>query len=188
MSATSVNKLIDSFENPTIPLINSKPIYARIHSLHKLLNSNLVSARNNLGCGTVGHLCLNLYPAVYATLSATKVVPPPNTGAAPVILAGATGPKAASLRYSHNVTKIAFNMFQNIDCALRQKLLGTVKENFVRVLYRTHRGYRRSIRWICSPTCTRRMPSSPMRTGLRTTSTSERHTLPQTPSRLSSGR
>ena len=39
---------------------------------------------------------------------------------------------------------VAFNMLQNMDRALRQQLLGTIKENFVCVLHRTHLGYSRS--------------------------------------------
>ena len=35
-------------------------------------------------------------------------------------------------------------MLQNMDRALRQQLLGTIKENFVCVLHRTHLGYSRS--------------------------------------------
>ena len=72
-----------------------------IHALHKLLNLNASSVNTNLGCGTLGHLCLTLAPTIYVTLSATRVVPPPNPGATPVILAGATRPKAASIRYAH---------------------------------------------------------------------------------------
>ena len=89
----------------------------------------------------MGHLCLILSPTVYTTLLATQVVPPPNTGATLVILTGATGPKAASLCYTHNPETITFNMFQKMDHALRQQLMGAVEDNFVHVLYRPHRGY-----------------------------------------------
>ena len=35
-------------------------------------------------------------------------------------------------------------MFQNMDRALCQQLLGAIEENFVRVLYMPHHGYSRS--------------------------------------------
>ena len=38
-----------------------------------------------------------------------------------------------------------FTMFQNMDCAFRQQLLGTVEDKFVFVLHRPHQGYSRSI-------------------------------------------
>ena len=97
MAATSVNNLVESFKNPTIPPIDGKTTYATIHALHELLNLNEVSVNTNIGCGTLRHLCLALSPTVYTTLSATRVVTPRNPVATPFILAGATGPKAESI-------------------------------------------------------------------------------------------
>ena len=65
MAATSVDKLAEGFKNPTIPLIDGKPMHATIHAMHDLLNSNAASVNTNLGCGTLGHLCLTLSPTVY---------------------------------------------------------------------------------------------------------------------------
>ena len=111
MAAPTVNKLVESFENPSIPLIDGEPTYATLHAMHELLNSNVLSVTTNLGCRTLGHLCLTLSPTIYATLLTTQVVPPPNPGATPVIPAGANGPEAASLE---------FNIFNNVDRALCQ--------------------------------------------------------------------
>ena len=86
MAAPSVNNIVESFENPTIPPIDGKLTYATFHDMHKLLNSNATSVDTNLGCGTLGHLCLILSPTVYATLLTTQFVPPTNTGLTPVIL------------------------------------------------------------------------------------------------------
>ena len=116
-----------------------------IHSLHYFLNSNAASVNTNLGCVTMGNLCLTYTPTVYENLLATPVVPPPNTRAAPVIPAGAIGPGSAPLRYAHNAATIAFTMFQNMDRALCQQILGSAEEKFVRVLHRPHRGYSGSI-------------------------------------------
>ena len=109
--------------------------------MHELLNLNAASVNTNLGCGTLGHLFLTLSPTVYATLLTTRVVPPPNPRATPVIPAGATGPKAASIRYAHDAATLASNMFHNFNCALRQQLLGVVKDTFVQVNHKPHRGY-----------------------------------------------
>ena len=40
MVAISVNKLVESFENPTIPPIDGEPMYDTMHVLHELLNLN----------------------------------------------------------------------------------------------------------------------------------------------------
>ena len=77
MAATSFDKLVKSFKNPTIPPIDGNPMYAKIHAMYKLLNWNAVSVNTNLGCGTLRHLCLTLPPTVYTNLSTTQVVPLP---------------------------------------------------------------------------------------------------------------
>ena len=38
MSATPTDKLVESFENPTIPTIDGELTYATIHSLNNILN------------------------------------------------------------------------------------------------------------------------------------------------------
>ena len=116
-------------------------MYATFHAMHKLLNSNAVYVTTNLGCSTLGNLCLTLSPTVYETLSTTRVVPPLNPGATPVIPAGATGPESASIRYTHDAETLVFNTFSNVDRALRQQLLGAFKDTFLQVKHKTHSGY-----------------------------------------------
>ena len=140
MAAPSDN-LVESFEDPSIPPIDGDPTYATLHAMPELLKSKAASVTTNLGWGTLGHLCLTLSPTVYATLLTTRVVSPPNPGAMPVIPAGATGPKAASIRYAHDVATLAVNTFNNVDRALFQQLLGVVKYTFLRVKHKPHRGY-----------------------------------------------
>ena len=141
MTAPSVDKRIESFENPNIPPIDGELTYATLYAMHKLLNSNAASVSTNLGYGTLGHLCLTLSPTVYATLLTTRVVPPLNPGATPVIPAGATGPDAVSIQYAHDEDTLAFNTLSNVDRALRQQLIGAVKYTFLRVKHKPHRGY-----------------------------------------------
>ena len=71
MAATSVDKIVEIFENSTIPPIDSKPMYAKIHAMYELLNSNAASVNTNLGCDTLIYLCITLSPTVYATLLKT---------------------------------------------------------------------------------------------------------------------
>ena len=99
------------------------------------------SVSSNLGFNTLGYLCLTLSPTVYMTLLATPAVPPPNTGAGPVIPVGTTIPKAYLHQYAHSAATVVFNIFQNIYRALCQKLLGAVKDNFFHFLHRPHLRY-----------------------------------------------
>ena len=141
MAAPSIDKLVESFENPSISPIDGEPTYATLHAMHELLNLNAESVNTNLGCGTLGHLCLTLSPTVYATVLTTRFVPPCNNGAIPVIPAGATGPEAASIRYAHDTATLEFNTFHNVDRALIQKLLGAIEDTFVLIKQKPHRGY-----------------------------------------------
>ena len=141
MLVTSINNLVESFENPTILLINNKPMYNTIHTLHKLLKSNTAYFHTKLVCSTLVHMFLTLSPTVYATLLAASVIPPTNPGAVLVILAGTTRPEEASIQYAHKEAMVAFEMSQNIDRALRQQLLGAVEDNFVRVPHMPHLSY-----------------------------------------------
>ena len=120
MAAPTVNKLVESFDNPHIPLIKGEPTYATLHGMHDLLNSNAASVATKLGCGTLGHLCLTLPPTVYATPLTTRVAPPLNPGAMPVILSVTTIPEAASIWYANDAARLDFNTFANVDRALRQ--------------------------------------------------------------------
>ena len=109
--------------------------------MHELLNSNTASVNTNLGCGTLGHLCLTLSPTVYTTLSTTQVIPTPNPGATPVIPEGATGSKAASIQYAHNAATLAFNNFHNVNRALHQQLIGAIEDTFMPVKHKPHKEY-----------------------------------------------
>ena len=144
MASPTVDKLVESFKNPHIPPIDGEPTYATLHGMHELLNSNATSVATNLGCGTLGHLCLTLSPTIYFTFSTTIVVVPLNPGATPVIPDGATGPEAASIRYAHDAATLDFNTFLNVDRALRQQLLGAVDDTFLQVPHKPHHGYSRS--------------------------------------------
>ena len=56
MAAPSIDKLVESFENPSISPIDGEPTYATLHAMHELLNLNAESVNTNLGCGTLGHM------------------------------------------------------------------------------------------------------------------------------------
>ena len=120
MADPSVEKIVESFKNPSIPPIDGETTYTTLHAMYDLLNSNAASVTTNLGCGTLVHLCLTLSPTIYATLLTTRVVSPPNPGATPVIPAGATGPEAESIRYAHDAATLAFNTFNNVNHVLCQ--------------------------------------------------------------------
>ena len=45
------------------------------------------------------------------------------------------------IRYVNDAATLAFNTFHNVNCALRQQHIDAVKDTFVRVNHKPHRGY-----------------------------------------------
>ena len=100
-----------------------------------------MSVQSNLGCGTLGLLFLTFSPAVYATLSTIVFVPPVNPGSEPNILTGATGAAITDLQYHHAEATKIFTEYKNTDKDLRQLLLASTDELYVRSLRHKYIGY-----------------------------------------------
>ena len=131
---SSIEKTVDGLPFPTINPIIGTPDYESIADIHIKLNSNAASVQSNLGCGTLGLLFLTVSPAVYAILSTTAFIPPVNPGPKPSIPTGATGAVIADLQYRHIESTKIFTEYENTDKALRQILLTSTDELYVRYL------------------------------------------------------
>ena len=93
----SINKILEAMPHSSIPPIIGQSTYSSIHKIDQYLRSNATSIQSNLGCGTLGLIYLTLSLAVYATLSATLLVPPPNPGATVTIPSTATAAQTSSI-------------------------------------------------------------------------------------------
>ena len=89
------------------PIIG-QPTYSSIHEIHQFLSSNATSIQSNLGYGTLGLIYLNLSTTVYATLSATLFVPPPNLGATATIPSTTTASQTSSICRAHDEAQEIF--------------------------------------------------------------------------------
>ena len=132
--STAIDKIMDGFPLPTIPPIVGTPTYNTIAEVNLKLNSNSASVQSNLGCGTLGLLQLTVSPAVYNTLSVTNFVVPVNPGSAPITPANSTGTQITKLCYAFDTVAAIFNEYDRTNKALRQILLTTVDEMFIRSL------------------------------------------------------
>ena len=138
---TAIYKIVDGFPFPTIPPIVGTPKYNTIAEVNLKLNSNATSVQSNLGCGTFGLLQLTVSSAIYNTLSVTTSVVPINPGSSPDIPANSTGAQITELRYAFDTASALFNKYDCTDKALRQILLSTVDEIFIRSLRHKYVGY-----------------------------------------------
>ena len=138
---SSIDKIVEGFPSRMIDPIVRAPNYKKIAKVHLKLNLNAASVHSNLINGTLGLLYQNLSPAVYSTLSATTFVVPVNPGADPVIPTGSTTPQKYDLRYSFTAAKNIFTEYDRTDKSLRQQLLLSIDEMFVRSLRHKVIGY-----------------------------------------------
>ena len=141
---SSIEKIVDGFPFPTIDPIIGTTDYESIADFHLKLNSNAVSVQSNLGCGTLGLLFLTVSPAVYTTLSTTVFVLPVNPVPEPIVPTGSTSAAIANLRYHHTESTKIFTEYKNRDKALRQLLLASTDEIYVRSLQHKYIGYRKT--------------------------------------------
>ena len=72
-------------------------MYDTILELHSQISANSASAQSHIGRGAHKHISLFVTPVVYITLLAVPFATPPNLGANPKILPGATGPQISSI-------------------------------------------------------------------------------------------
>ena len=138
---SSIEKITEGFPFPRIPPIVGQPCYETIAELQLQLNANAASVQSNLGCGQFGHLWLTVQPAVYATISEVEFIPPVNPGGTPIIPDLSTGAQIASIRYTFAQDTALFQRFDNVDKALKQMLIASVDEIFIKSLRNQYVGY-----------------------------------------------
>ncbi len=141
-SLTSVDKIQASFPIQAVPPLIGEPTFESINSLHRILKANAASVPTALGGGVLGHLTLVLPANEYATLSATAFPPPNNPGPTVVVpVAGGTAAQLATAERVHKELLRIWNLYHDTDKALKQQLLSTVENVYLRALSNRHTGY-----------------------------------------------
>ena len=141
MTATTAEKIIESFPHPTIIPIIGQPNYESIAEVHLKLNTNAASVHSHRGNGNLGLLFLTVTPEVCDTLSDVPFDPPPNPGQHPCMPEGSTGPQIADLRRQHREACEEYLQYDQTDKALKSLLIAAVDEVYVRSLRHKYVGY-----------------------------------------------
>ena len=132
--STAIEKIVDRFPFPMIPPIFGTPTYHTISEVNLKLNSNAASVQSNLCYGTLVLLQLTVSPVLYNTLSVSTSVVPINPGSSSKILANCTGAQLTKICYAFGTAAALFSEYYRSDKDLRQILLTTVEEMFIRSL------------------------------------------------------
>ena len=123
MTASTAEKIIESFPHPTMLPIIGQPTYETIAEVHLKLNANAASVNSHRGKGQLGLLYLTLKQEVHNTLSEVPFETPVNPGQHPNTPEGSSGPQAASKRKQHEELFNEFLTYDQTDKALKSFLI-----------------------------------------------------------------
>ena len=126
--------LLDNFQYPMITTIRGEPTYETIRDLQQKLLANTASVPTNMGGGQHGYLSLTLKPEVYFNLTGNIFTPPTNPGPMPNIVLGMDEAQSAMLEKQHKVLKHMFNEYTSMSNALKQLIVGAIKNTYIRIL------------------------------------------------------
>ena len=136
MSYNNMDNIIASMLEFVIPPLQGPPNLEYLTKLNTYLNSCSASVHSNHGCGRLGHIPLTDPPAIYALISATKLVVPTNSGST-VQLGTEKSPAAAiisSLTREHAENLRVWKTYTDTDKACNQKLLSLVPKVYYHTL------------------------------------------------------
>ena len=138
-SATSVEKVIESFPIPVLTRISGQLTYEKLREVNKELNANAASVASARGGGAHGHLALTVSPTVYATLSATPFTAPvmPTRGNP----AGMTGPQIENANRIYDAAITEYTTYVNLQKALRKQLIAAVDPLFLDAIKQPYVGF-----------------------------------------------
>ena len=139
-SVPSVEDITNAF--PTaITKITCEPNYESLKTLKDELKANAASIPTTLGGGTHGYLGLILSPAAYATIAATQFIEPIYPGQHPNVPAGTSATNTSTIVRCHTEDLRQWREFKNVNTALKNQLLSTLDDIYIRALKDRHVGY-----------------------------------------------
>ena len=139
-SVPSVEDITNAFPTP-ITKITGKPNYKGLKNLKDQLKANAASIPTTLGGGTHGYLGLILSPAAYATIAATQFIEPIYPGQHPNIPAGTSTANTSTIVRRHTEDLHQWREFKNVNTTLKNQLLSTLDDIYIRTLKDHHVGY-----------------------------------------------
>ena len=147
-SVPSVEDITNTFPTP-ITKITGEPNYESLKHLKDQLKANAASIPTTLGGGNHGNLGVILSPATYTTIAATQFVELIYPGQHPNIPAGSSAVNISTIVRFHTEDLHKWRKFKNINTALKNQLLTSIDDIYVRALKDRHVGYmNQSIRTI----------------------------------------
>ena len=137
----SLESIKELFPHPVISRQIGAPTYETINDVHTKLKANASSVPTTLGGGAHGLLGLMLGPATYLAITGHNFATPPNPGAQPVIAPGTTRPRIEGIVRAHASDLRTYQEASRTDQALKQILLDSFDDKYLRGLRNRHTAY-----------------------------------------------
>lgn len=138
---TTMETVKENFPHPHIPAQPGMPTYDIIASVHRKLKANAASVASTLGGGTHGLLGLTILPATYQTVTGYPFIPPINPGNLPTIAPTASQAHIGEAVRQHKERLKIWKEYNATDLALKNQLLTTFDEVYLKGLRNRHVGY-----------------------------------------------
>ena len=136
-----MEEIKDCFPHPHIPAQPGMPTYEIIAASHRKLKANAASVTSTLGGGNHGLLGLTILPATYQTVTGHVFVAPVNPGSLPNIAPAATQAQIGEAVRQHKERLKIWRQFNATDLALKNQILSTFDEVYLKGLRNRHVGY-----------------------------------------------
>jgi hypothetical protein len=146
--AATVDEITKHFLFPTLPRHTGTPTYETIAATHAKLKINASGVPTPLGGGQFGHLLgLVMSPNAYLTLANEPFTRPANPGIHPTIPPRSTAAQLAEIACQHQADTKTWIECQNTDTALKNILISSIDEQFIKSLHNRNTGFVTSTTW-----------------------------------------
>jgi hypothetical protein len=141
MSTPTIETIIDSFPNQTIPAIEGEPKYETIKNVEKLLIENAASVHSTLGGGNHGFLGVILTPEKYQLVTGHTFEPYTNPGALPTLPPNATQHQILNANAAHKENLRLWKEQTFVIKAIKNLLTRSVEKKYIADLHNSYTGY-----------------------------------------------
>ena len=128
------------FPHAELATIRGKPNFENIEVANRELNSNSSSVASNLGNSLFGYFALTDTPAIYLAQAGVGCPSPINPDTI-IIPAGSTTAQISSIERQHKEKSKVWNLWINVDKALKNQVMKRYDERYYRSLRNRHTGY-----------------------------------------------
>ena len=139
--ALSADDIVAKLPVKTLPTIQGEPDYETINQMVQTLYGNAASLSTTSGGGAHGHIGLIMTQALYATLTATPYIAPPDPGVLPYIPPNASVATREQLWTEHKEARRIYDNTTNMDDALKGQIIDTIDDAYLCEMRNKYTGY-----------------------------------------------